>query len=48
MMSNSAVAIAEASIWIVIVVFALSMQVMPLLQILTQINIAVGISSTAK
>ena len=47
MMSNSAVAIAEASIWIGIVVFALIMQVMPLLLILTLFNIAVGISSTA-
>tara|TARA_Y100000588_G_C13505982_1_gene607325 strand:+ start:115 stop:456 length:342 start_codon:yes stop_codon:yes gene_type:complete len=47
MMNHSAAAIAEASIWIVIVVFALIMQVMPLLLILTLFNIAVGVSSTA-
>ena len=45
-MNHSAAAIAEASIWIVIVVFALIMQVMPLLLILTLFNIAVGVSST--
>ena len=46
MMNYSAVHIAEASIWILIVVFALIMQVMPLLLILTLFNIAVGVSST--
>lgn len=40
-------AIAQASVWVLIVVLALFMQVMPLLLILTLFNIAVGVSSTA-
>lgn len=46
-MNHSVAAMAEAGIWIVIVVLALIMQVMPLLLILTLFNMAVGISSTA-
>jgi hypothetical protein len=45
-MHNSVSAVAQASMWIMIVVLALIMQVMPLLLILTLFNIAVGISST--
>lgn len=33
--------------WVVIVIFAMIMQVMPLLLILTLFNIAIGVSSTA-
>lgn len=46
-MDHSVSAVAQASMWIVIVVFALIMQVMPLLLILTLFNIAIGVSSTA-
>ncbi len=46
-MNHSVSAVAQASIWIMIVVLALIMQVMPLLLILTLFNIAVGVSSTA-
>ena len=40
-------AVVQASMWVLIVVLALIMQVVPLLLILTLFNIAVGISSTA-
>lgn len=40
-------AVAQASMWIAIVILALIMQVMPLLLILTLFNIAIGVSSTA-
>jgi hypothetical protein len=46
-MNHSVSAIAQAVIWIMIVIFALLMQVMPLLLILTMFNIAIGVSSTA-
>ncbi len=46
-MDHSVSAIVQASMWIMIVVFALIMQVMPLLLILTLFNIAIGVSSTA-
>lgn len=46
-MQYSFSAVAQACMWVVIVVFALIMQVMPLLLILTLFNIAVGVSSTA-
>ena len=46
-MNHSVSAVAQASMWIVIVVFALIMQVMPLLLILTLFNIAIGVSSIA-
>ncbi len=46
-MGYSVSAIAQAGMWIMIVVLALIMQVMPLLLILTLFNIAIGVSSTA-
>ena len=46
MMDHGVSAVAQASMWILIVVFALIMQVMPLLLILTLFNIAIGVSST--
>ncbi len=46
-MDHSVSVVAQAVMWIVIVIFALIMQVMPLLLILTLFNIAVGVSSTA-
>ncbi|NKB59987.1 MAG: hypothetical protein GKS00_27055 [Alphaproteobacteria bacterium] len=38
-------AVAQASMWIAIVILALIMQVMPLLLILTLFNMAIGVSS---
>jgi hypothetical protein len=46
-MQHSVSLVAQASLWVIIVVFALIMQVMPLLLILTLFNIAIGVSSTA-
>lgn len=46
-MNYSVSAVAQAVIWILIVIFALLMQVLPLLLILTMFNIAIGVSSTA-
>lgn len=46
-MDHSVSAVAQAVVWVGIVVLALIMQVMPLLLILTLFNIAIGVSSTA-
>lgn len=45
-MQHGVSAVAQAGLWVMVVVFALIMQVIPLLLILTLFNMAIGISST--
>jgi hypothetical protein len=45
-MQHGVSVVAQAVLWVLVVVFALIMQVIPLLLILTLFNMAIGISST--